>query len=268
MNEVAKRDPREIEFEAGNGATIRLNPAIVRKYLVHGKSELVTDTEVVLYIQFCRFHRANPFLRQCFLIKYSSSDPASIVTGKDFFTTRAAGLAQCAGYNAGVIVRRKKGAEQETLKRVGAVVYDGEELVGGWARAFRKGWQEAVESEVSLKEYMRYSAKGEPARNWKQMPATMVRKVALVQALREAFPEVFGGAYAPEEMNVDDAALPTAPVQLPEAETVMHRGETGAEPPEPEDDTSAEVAEGASRAFDEADAPLPKADSDVPGDLF
>lgn len=259
MNEVAKRDPREIEFDAGNGATIRLNPNIVRRYLVQGRGELVTDTEVVLFMQFCRFHRANPFLRQAYLIKYSSSAPASIVTGKDFFTTRAVKIPECAGYNAGIIVKRKEAGKTEVVRRLGAMQFEGDELVGGWARAFRKGWQEALEIEVSLKEYMRFSAKGEPTKSWKEMPATMVRKVALVQALREAFPEVFGGAYAPEEMAIDDTALPTEPIPVANGETIVQETET--------DDTPPEVAEGASRAFDEADK-LPGADSDVQPEIF
>lgn len=260
--DVAKRDAREIAYDAGNKTTIRLNPTIVRKYLVSGRSELVTDTEIVLFMQFCRFHRANPYLRQAYLIKYSSSSPASIVTGKDFFTTRAVEIPECAGYNAGIIVRRKRGAEQETAKRLGAVVYDGEELIGGWARAFRKGWQEAVELEVGVKEYMRFNAKGEPTQSWKTMPATMVRKVALVQVLREAFPEVFGGAYAPEEMPIDDSMLPTQPIPIADVETVLADPE-----PEPEDDTPAEVMQGASRAFDES-GELPSADSDTGPELF
>jgi hypothetical protein len=42
----------------------------------------------------------------------------------------------------------------------------------------------------------------------------MIRKVALVQALREAFPEDFGGMYSPEEMPVDTQTLPDNPVSL------------------------------------------------------
>jgi hypothetical protein len=45
--------------------------------------------------------------------------------------------------------------------------------------------------------------------NWKVMPGTMIRKVALVQSLREAFPDEFGGMYSPEEMPIDASTLPT-----------------------------------------------------------
>jgi len=73
-----------------------------------------------------------------------------------------------------------------------------------------------VKAEVSLKEYIRFSKKGEPTRSWREMPATMIKKVALVQALREAFPDVYGGVYSPEEMPIEPSDLPDEPVKLPE----------------------------------------------------
>ncbi|WP_269318659.1 RecT family recombinase [Caldicellulosiruptor bescii] len=74
-----------------------------------------------------------------------------------------------------------------------------EELVGGWAKVFRKDWAVPIEISVSLQEYIRKKKDGQPTRSWREMPATMIRKVALVQALREAFPEQFQGMYALEE---------------------------------------------------------------------
>lgn len=37
--------------------------------------------------------------------------------------------------------------------------------------------------------------------NWTKIPATMIRKVAICHALREAFPEDLGGLYGSEEMD-------------------------------------------------------------------
>jgi len=141
-----------------------------------------------------------------------------MVTGKETFTKRAANIPECAGYNGGVIVKRKEAGKSEIVKRAGAVVYEGEDLIGGWAHALRKGWQEPVEIEVSLKEYRRFSAKGEPTKSWREMPATMIRKVALVQALREAFPNRYAGMYSPEEMPIDDSKLDGKPIPVVETE--------------------------------------------------
>jgi len=217
-----EKDRMQVEYETNNGV-VKLNPNIVRRYLVHGKGDLVTDTEVVMYMQQCRFLGMNPFLRDCYLIKYSSNDPATVVVGKDWFLKKSASIPSCEGYNAGLILRIKKGNKTVIERRIGARYNPddkeaNEELIGGWATAKRKGWTEPVEIEVSMREYMRFSSKGEPNRSWKTMPATMIRKVALVQALREAFPDVYAGLYSPEEMPVDDSALPKEPVKLPDAE--------------------------------------------------
>ena len=38
---------------------------------------------------------------------------------------------------------------------------------------------------------------------WADKPATMIRKVALVQALREAYPEMYAGVYDSSEISND-----------------------------------------------------------------
>lgn len=212
------------------GQVVKLNPSIVKKYLVHGKADLVTDSEIIMFMQLCRYQNINPFLREAYLVKFSSSDPAQIVTGKDWHTKKAGSIKECKGYKAGIIVQRKVGKDTEIVKRIGSFLLDGETLVGGWALALREGWTEAVEIEVSLKEYIRYNQQGEPNKSWRTMPATMIRKVALVQVLREAFPNRYEGLYAPEEMPLDDSKLPTEPIKIPEAERVVERRVT----PEPQ----------------------------------
>ena len=190
---------------------VRLTPEIVKKYLVNGDADKVTDQEVMMFMQMCRYQGLNPFLREAYLIKFGNS-PATLVTGKDTFTKRAAKSERCAGYEAGVIVQKEDGTIEQ---RKGALVLPKEKLVGGWARVYRKDWQVPMEITVSLEEYKRYNSKGELMRNWKEMPATMIRKVALVQALREAIPEEFGGLYSPEEMPVDTTKLDETAIEVP-----------------------------------------------------
>ena len=68
-----------------------------------------------------------------------------------------------------------------------------------------------MELTVQFDEYVQMK-NGEPTSNWKAKPGTMIRKVALTQALREAFPEDLGSMYAPEEMGVPDTILDVTPV--------------------------------------------------------
>lgn len=198
-----------VKYETDNGE-VTLSKDIVKRYLVSGDPSKVTDQEVMMFIQMCKYQNLNPFLREAYLIKFGNS-PATMVTGKDTFVKRAAKSKLCTGYEAGVIVQKEDGTVEY---RKGALVLPKETLVGGWARVYRKDWQVPLENTVSLEEYQRYNSKGELMSNWSKMPATMIRKVALVQVLREAIPEEFGGLYSPEEMPIDDSALDDTPIEV------------------------------------------------------
>lgn len=87
----------------------------------------------------------------------------------------------------------------------------GEKIVGGFCKVAIEGWDFPLEHSVAMSEFSRSTA------TWKSMPAVMIRKVALVQALREAFPEDFQQLYSEEEMPVDDAALDREPVVIDDA---------------------------------------------------
>jgi len=79
---------------------------------------------------------------------------------------------------------------------------------------FRENWREPLHVEVSLSEYMKKNSEGKPTRAWAEMPATMIRKVALVQALREAFPDKYQGLYDAAEIQTVDVKLPDEPVKV------------------------------------------------------
>lgn len=154
-----------------------------------------TNQEIVLFIELCKAQGLNPFIREAYLIKYGTAK-ANMVVGKDVFTKRAQNHPKFKGYQAGVIVQRN--SDKEIIERIGAFVLNGQEtLLGGWAKVFVDGYSEAVENRVSFAEY------GSQQSTWKKMPATMIRKVALVQSFREAFPDVLGGLYDSSEMGVE-----------------------------------------------------------------
>lgn len=69
---------------------------------------------------------------------------------------------------------------------------------------------------MSLSEYIGRKKDGTVNVQWSGKPATMIRKVAKMQALREAFPEDFQGMYSAEELNAGDGELPEIPVQPPQ----------------------------------------------------
>ncbi len=189
-----------VKYETEHGEIV-LSPEIVKKYLVSGDPGKVSDQEVMLFINICRYQKLNPFLREAYLIPYGEKYPASIIVSKDVFIKRAAANPQCSGWSAGVIVKTPDGKIEE---RDGSLVLDGEELVGGWAKVYRKDWEEPLKISVSFKEYVRYKRDGSLQSMWSEKPATMIRKVALAQALREAFPHELQGLYIAEEIGADD----------------------------------------------------------------
>ena len=195
-------------FEA-NGNTVELDADTVRNYLTNGNGK-ATDQEVAMFINLCKYQGLNPFLREAYLIKYDDKAPASTVVGKDAFTRRAAQIPECKGWSAGVAVVTQKNEYQE---REGTIVLPGEKLVGGWCTVCREGWQNPFKATVNLSEYNTGRSM------WAKMPATMIRKVAIVQALREAFPDKFQGMYDQSETGVDgtlpENELPQNTAQMP-----------------------------------------------------
>lgn len=152
-----------------------------------------TDKECVMFGQLCKANGLNPWLREAYLIKYDEKAPAAMVTGKDAYMKRANEHPQFDGLEAGVKVFVPEAGQIEY--REGAAYYPdlGEQLIGGWAKVYRKDRSRPSYEEVSLKEYDKGQSK------WKEAPATMIRKVALVHALREAFPTNIQGMYDADE---------------------------------------------------------------------
>lgn len=193
----------EVSFDS-NGETVKLSPTIVKKYLT--TSPTVTDQEVMMFISLCKFQHLNPFLREAYLIKYGNN-PATMVTGKDVFLKRARKQKDFVGIQSGIIVFNSHTADY--VEREGTFLDNAEEtLMGGWAKVFVKGFEVPFYASVSLEEYMGKKSDGTPNGQWSSKPATMIRKVALSQALREAYPLEMGGLYEPEEMGVEEPAAP------------------------------------------------------------
>lgn len=183
-------------------------PEDVRKYLVSGDSP-VTDKEVRLFLELCKAQGLNPWIKEAYLIKYNEKDPATIVTGKYVFTKKAAAHKDCAGWQSGVIT--ENGGELKYHK--GTVYPNGEKLVGGWVDIERHSWKIPMRKTVSLTEYEgkrwdKEAKKYVPIRSWKDRPATMIEKVAIVAGLREAFSDILGGLYDEDEMSGGTREIP------------------------------------------------------------
>ena len=172
------------------GADVALSIADIKKSICPN----ATDQEAINFLQLCRYMGLNPFVRDAYLIKYGKDAEATMVVGKDAFTKRAEAHPQFSGMSAGVIIRN---GDAEPVERKGSLSLDGEKIVGGWAHVYRNDHKIPTEITVKLEEFS--TGRGP----WQRMPGTMIRKVALVTALREAFPSTFSGMYDSAEMKID-----------------------------------------------------------------
>lgn len=189
-------------YTVGN-EEIRLTPTIVKEYLVSGNSEDVSVAEVAMFIKLCQYQKLNPWLKEAYCIKYGSS-PATVVVGKEAFMKRAEDNVNYDGDESGIIVADKTSGEIHY--RTGTLKLRTEDIVGGWAEVWRKDRSHSKRVEVSFDEYVGKTRDGKMNSQWSQKPGTMIRKVALVQALREAFPQSLGGMYTAEEQGFDESS--------------------------------------------------------------
>jgi phage recombination protein Bet len=196
-----------------------------------------TDAECKIFLETCKQYHLNPFTKEAYLIHYDNKndDTAStIVLGKNCYLQMAERHPAYDGFEAGVIVLT---ADGQLLNREGSIVYDGnggETLLGGWAKVYRKDRTRASYEEVKLSEYDTGKSL------WNGKKATMIRKVALVHALREAFPSTFGALYDESEVRVDaegaarEVPSEELPVLDPFAGSHRHRKTAGTLIPAPE----------------------------------
>lgn len=168
---------------------------------------LATDQETAVFLKTCQSLQLNPFAGEVYLIKYSDKDKAAIVIGIDAYLKAAEANPNFDGYEGGIILKDSTGNLEY---REGAFLLDeeGQKLVGGWAKVYRKDRSRPFYMAVNKKECIRYRRDGTPTEFWtEEKQPSMLRKVALKRALVEAFPSLFSGLIS----NVDYEVSPDEP---------------------------------------------------------
>lgn len=195
MQPAVSSAPVEIEAMDGQRMTVTFDDVL------NFICKEATIAECRIFLETCKQYHLNPFTKEAYLIHYDNKngDTAStIVLGKTCYMKMAEAHPQYDGFEAGVIVMDE--AAGELIHREGSIVYQGETLVGGWAKTYRKDRSRPFYEEVNFSEYDTKKSL------WVTKPATMIRKVALVHTLREAFPATFGGLIDESEVPVDAEA--------------------------------------------------------------
>jgi phage recombination protein Bet len=210
-------DKVSVEYEV-DGSKIKLTPSIVQNYIV-GSDNKITDQEYKFFVELCKVRKLNPFTKEVYLIKYDSKQPAQIVVGKDAILKRAILNKNFNGRQQGIIVLR----DEEVKELNGTFKLKDDVLVGGWAKVYRKDWEHPVYITVSFDEakqeksvYKDSKFVGKELNNqWATKGATMIEKVALVRALREAFVEDLGGMVDEDEVwNKEEPRQSTTQIKV------------------------------------------------------
>lgn len=193
-------DNQITKYVASDGSEVELTAQSVLQYVATGNAQ-PQPREVARFIALCQARKLNPMTGDCYLTVFNGREgpQASVIVSKDYFVRTAAQQPTFDGLEAGIIVISKG----QPVERQGSTLLPGEQLVGGWAKVYDKNRSHPTYESVSFSEY------NTGKKMWQSKPATMIRKVALVQALREAYPLAYAGLYDSSEMpEPQQAAIP------------------------------------------------------------
>ncbi len=188
---MANNQLMSINYETALGS-VKLDAETVKQYLVRGNGK-VSDQEVFLFIKMCEAQKLNPFATgEVYLIKFGDQ-PAQLVVGYDTYKRRAEENPNHLYTESGIVVVRG----QEVVQKQGACLYPTEKLIGGWCRVHKLKNNKEVTTykECGLDEYDKKQSV------WKDKPCMMMEKVAVSQALREAYPKDYEGLYTEAEIS-------------------------------------------------------------------
>lgn len=182
-----------VAYKDINGRDVSLTIEVMKRILPELKK--AKDDEIVNFALRCSAMGLNPLIDVHNVSFGEDTDVLTPIVKKDYYLQNAQLKADYRGFKAGVVVATEKG---EIIEREGTIVAPSEELLGGWAKVFTEKRGEYYVS-VSIEEYQMIKKDGSVNKMWRRKPATMSRKVALSQALRDAYP-IFSGTYSEEEI--------------------------------------------------------------------
>lgn len=203
--ELADRDVEIKPF--GSDELIKLNVKIVQNMIaVPTKSGHRPDaTQAIKFMMLCKARHLNPFEGDAFLIGYDThtGPQFSLITAHQVFLKRAEASKDFDGMESGVILLSED--ESHTEEREGDFTMDGEKVVGGWAKVYRKDRGKPMYRRLKLSTFKKGYGR------WNDDAAGMIVKCAEADALRSAFPTHLGGLYLREESEPLDVTATVVP---------------------------------------------------------
>lgn len=175
-----------------------------------GLAASLTKEEQKQFIQIASAYQLNPFKREVYCLPYETSvkNPdgswgkkrlLSVITGYEVYLKRAERIGSLDGWEVSI---EGSGDDMRAILTV-----------------FRKDWSHPFKHEVYFGEVAKKDRDGKPMSMWKTMPKFMLKKVAIAQGFRLAFPDEMGGMpYTSDELpdNMTGAVHGTGTAADPE----------------------------------------------------
>lgn len=186
------------------GETDEINLTLnrARHFLVNPtrSGALPSDKEVTHFLQICKIRKLNPWVGDAFLLGYDTRQGAKFETivAYQALSKRAEAHKAYDGMESGIIVLRNKDEGQELTELEGAFCLPTDELVGAWARVYRKDRDKPATAKILRGPYDKQRSR------WEVDPNGMLVKCAKAAAMRDSFPNDLGGMYIAEEKQDDD----------------------------------------------------------------
>lgn len=181
----------------GGDITTKTMETLTAEDIIHYFCDDANEKEAGLFLVWCKQKGINPLIGEAYLFISRSKDGTRkpvFIAGKDYFLRTAEEHPKFSGIEAGIIVRPKEGGPLEYREGTFWLSAE-EELVGGFAKVYRQDRTKPSMMAVPLAEYAKDNS------FWRDRTATMIRKVAMVGAIREAFPKTFNGVYDRDEIR-------------------------------------------------------------------
>ena len=156
-----------------------------------------SDSDMIYCMEVAKAFKLNPILKQIYFVERRAKINNQWVckveplAGRDSFLTLAHRSGEFAGIESETMIKEKpffNGKEWRSRPELVAV-----------AKVFKKDCDKPFIVEVNYSEYAQKTSQGEITKFWREMPETMLKKVAESQALRKAFD--ITGLYSIDERN-------------------------------------------------------------------
>jgi phage recombination protein Bet len=192
----------------------------IAEYLrVFSYDKILSSSEIQQFVQTALAGNLDPFKREIYIAVYGegTNRKVSVLTGYQVYLKRAERTGNLDGWRAWI---EGSGDQMKAMVEI-----------------FRKDWSHSFTHEVYWEEAVQKKKDGFPTQFWSKQPRFQLRKVAVAQAFRLAFPDELGG------LPYESAELPDSENAAANSTTTLPAGYVKTSIPDSEDSRVADALE-------------------------